>query len=51
MHINLRRGQADAVGVVHGFEHVGNQRADACIHRLNRFGDGMEFGVGVSKNV
>ena len=41
MHIDLGGGQADTFGVVHGFDHVGSQRADAVIHDSHWFGHGM----------
>jgi len=50
MHVDLGGGQADALGLVHGLEQVGNQGLDARIHRSHRFGHGVQFGVGITKN-
>ena len=51
VHIDLRRGQANAIGVVHGLQHVGDEGLDACIHRSHRFGDGMQARIGVFQYV
>ena len=50
MHINLRGGQADALGLVHGFEHVGHQGADAAIHRLHGLRHFLQARIGKVKN-
>ena len=50
VHVHLGGGQPDAFGLVHGLEHVGNQRLNAFVHGRHRFGDCVQFGVGVAKN-
>jgi hypothetical protein len=50
MDVDLRRGQANALRVVHGFQHVGNEGAHARIDRQHRFGDGMQPWIGVTEN-
>jgi hypothetical protein len=42
VHVDLGGGQADAVGVVHGLQHVGDQGADARIDALHRLGHGVQ---------
>jgi hypothetical protein len=42
MNINLGRGQANAFGLVHGLQHIGNQSANAFINDGNRLGDGLQ---------
>ena len=48
--INLRGGQTNAVGVVHGVEHVGHQLAHARIHHSDRARHGVQTGIGITKN-
>ena len=50
VHVDLRRRQADAVGLVHGFEHVVHELPDACIDRLHRAGDRVQARVWVTEN-
>jgi hypothetical protein len=51
VHIDLRRGQADAVSGVHAFEHVVDQRADALIDPRDGLGDGVQAWIGVAQDV
>ena len=50
MDIHLCGCQTDAVGVVHGLEHVRHQAADARIDLANRFCNSMQPRVGITKN-
>ena len=50
VNIHLCRCQANAIGFVHGFQHVGNQGANAVIHRLDRLGDGVQARVGITED-
>ncbi len=50
MEIHLCGRQTDAVGCVHGLEHVGNLLADAVIHLSDRTGHRCETGIGITKN-
>ena len=50
MHIHLGGRQANAVRVVHRGQHVGHQRADAVVHRLDGAGDLVKPGVRVTEN-
>ena len=43
---DLRRGQADAVRGVHGFQHVVHQLGDAGIHGFNRLGHEFQHRIG-----
>ena len=50
VHVDLRGGQARALGGVHGLEHVVDQLADAVVDLRHRLGDGVQARVGVTKN-
>lgn len=50
MHIDLRRGQADALGVVHGLEHVFHQGLDALIHLRHGLGNLVKTGIGIAED-
>ena len=50
VHIHLRRSQADAIGVIHGCEHVVEHSAYAVVHGFNRLGDLVQAWVGITKN-
>ena len=49
VHVDLGRRQADAVGVVHGLEHVGDQRLDAGVDALHRLGHRVQARVRVTQ--
>ena len=49
-HADLDGGQADAVGVIHGLDHVGDQRADFRIDRRDRLGHRFEARIGRGKD-
>ena len=50
MHIDLRGGQADAFGFIHGLEHGINQLAMARLYRVNGLGHGVQARVGITEN-
>jgi hypothetical protein len=50
VNIHLCCRQADAIGFVHGFQHVADQAANAVIHRLDRLGDGVQARVWVTED-
>ena len=47
MHIHLGGGKTNSAGVVHGFQHIGCQLAQAVIKRADRLRHGVQAGVGV----
>ena len=51
MHIDLRCGKANALCLVHGFDHVGHQGAQGVIKLCDGFGHRMQTGVGIAKDV
>ncbi len=51
VHIDLRRGQADARSLVHGLEHVVDQLTKLVIDHIHRFGDGAQPRIGKFKDV
>ncbi|SCZ18074.1 Uncharacterised protein [Acinetobacter baumannii] len=51
VHVHLGRGEADARGFVHGFEHVVDQLAHRVVDHLHRFGDGPQARIGEFENV
>ena len=51
VHIHLRGSQADAIGVVHGFQHVRNQGLDTRVNLFDGLGHGVKLGVGESEDV
>lgn len=50
MDVDLRRRQSDSVSVVHGLEHVINQRLYSLIHNLNARRTGSQARIGEFKN-
>ena len=50
VHVDLRRGQADAIGFVHRVQHVVDQRADARVDGGHRFGHRVQARIGVAKD-
>lgn len=50
VHVHLGGGQANAMGVVHGGQHVGDQRPDAVVHRRNGACNLVKPGVRVTEN-
>ena len=50
VHVDLGGGQADALGLVHGLEHVVDQLAQGGIDRGDGLGHLVQAGVGVAKN-
>jgi hypothetical protein len=42
--------QADAIGLVHGLDHVVDQAADSVIDLRHRLGNGVQTGVRILKN-
>ena len=51
MHVDLRRGQAHAFGLVHRLLHVVDEAADALVDRGHRAGDGVQARVGIAQDV
>mmetsp|Transcript_49610 Transcript_49610/g.116521 ORF Transcript_49610/g.116521 Transcript_49610/m.116521 type:complete len:227 (+) Transcript_49610:181-861(+) len=50
MHVHLRGRQPDAVGGVHGFQHVVDQLADAGVDLGHGLGDRVQPRVGIAKD-
>jgi len=50
MDVDLGRRQSDALGLVHRLQHVGDQGLDAAVDCLHRAGDGVQLGIGITKN-
>ena len=50
MHIDLRGGQADAFGRVHGLEHGVGQLAQARINCSNGLGHRVQARIGITEN-
>ena len=51
MHVNLRGSEADAVGLVHGFQHVVDQLANARIDGFDRLGHRVQARIGIAEDV
>jgi hypothetical protein len=51
VHVHLRRGQADARRVVHGFGHVGHQFFQALVELGDRNGHFVQAWIGVTQNI
>ena len=51
VHVHLRSGQANAGRIVHGLEHVVDQRKVSVRQFINRLGDGAQTWVRVFENV
>jgi hypothetical protein len=51
MDVDLRRRESDAVGDVHGFDHVVDEAADAVVDARYRFGHRMQARIGVTQDV
>ncbi len=49
--VDLGGCQADALGIVHGLEHVVDQLPDVVRHRLHRLGDGAQARVRVFEDL
>ena len=48
--VHLGGGQAHAIGVIHGGQHVVGQLADARVHLGHGLGHGVQARIGVRKN-
>ena len=51
VHVDLRRGEADAFGGVHRLEHVVDELADALVDCRHRPGHCVQARIGVAKDV
>ena len=50
MHVDLTGREADAIGLVHGLDHVVDQAADSVIDLRHRLGNGVQTGIRITKD-
>jgi len=51
MHIDLGRRQSDTRGLIHGFKHIIDQRAQLIVYRINHPGRRAQPRIGVMEYV
>ncbi|MNR55388.1 hypothetical protein D3C85_1757510 [compost metagenome] len=50
MRVDLRGRKANALGVIHGCEHVGHQGLDALVHHGDRLGHLVQARIGIAED-